>query len=54
MTGFAAVCMFVYLLIASTAEAAFVNSIVIPIAIWLGCLFAQKNFVEEVDRNVSG
>lgn len=52
--NFAAVCMFVYLLIASTAEAAFVNSIAVPIAIWLGCLFAQKNFVEEVDRNVSG
>lgn len=36
-------CMFSYLLISSVAEAAFVHSIAIPIAIWLGALLQQSS-----------
>lgn len=41
--NFAAICILVYLLIISTAEAALVHSLAIPMAIWLGCLLAQRD-----------
>lgn len=41
-------CMFLYLLISSVAEAAFVHSIAIPLAIWLGALL-QKSSKKKYD-----
>ena len=40
--NFSAMCMFMYLIIASIAEAAFVHPVAIPIAIWLGVLFSRQ------------
>lgn len=48
--NFAGICMFVYLLISSSAEAAFVHPVAVPLAVWLGGLFAQKNQVRSTQR----
>lgn len=42
-----AMCIFIYLVIASTAESAFVNPLAIPLALWMGCLFSQEQGVKQ-------
>lgn len=46
-----AIFLITYLLISSTAEAAFVHSIAIPMAMWLGILLVQKNLYGNIGRD---
>ncbi len=45
-----ALLLMVYLLISSTSESAFANPMAVPLAFWLGILFAQKKTVDKDGR----